>query len=273
MLFFLYGCKSSRGPVTPIPVTSQFKASYALIDGEHQLELKNYLKAPVRFFLSVPDIEINSRLKDLQPLVLKPEQDTLIHISAEGYPHLQPVFHVGYGNPEKPVVHSPVSLPVSRNKPVRILQGHDGSYSHNDKVSRYAIDFKLNIGDTVYSASKGFVVQVIESYKYGGKDLRWKDMANKIVVYDPETGRFFQYSHLVQNGSFVKQGDTVKQGQPIGLSGNTGFSDTPHLHFVVLIPDDSTPGMRSVPVDFMDGFKGEDFRKNSLLPKKNRQGS
>lgn len=273
LLFFLSGCKSSPAPVTPIPVRGQADVSYDYLGGEHRLKLKNHLKAPVRFYVSVPDKEINSRLEDLQPLVLKAEQDTIIHLNAKGYPHLQPTFRLEYGDLKKPVVHSPVSLPVPRNKPIRILQGHNGAYSHYDIDSRYAIDFKLNIGDTVFSASQGLVVQVIKGYKYGGKDLRWKDMANKIVTYDPETGRFFQYSHLVQNGSFVKQGDTVKQEQPIGLSGNTGFSDTPHLHFVVLIPNDSTPGLRSVPVDFIGGFKGKDFRKNAILPEKEQQGS
>ena len=32
----------------------------------------------------------------------------------------------------------------------------------------------------------------------------------------------------------MKEGQTIKAGQPIGLSGNSGFSAEPHLHINVL---------------------------------------
>jgi len=38
----------------------------------------------------------------------------------------------------------------------------------------------------------------------------------------------------------------VQAGQPLGLSGNSGFSTAPHLHFVVQV--NRGMGLRSVPV-------------------------
>jgi murein DD-endopeptidase MepM/ murein hydrolase activator NlpD len=54
------------------------------------------------------------------------------------------------------------------------------------------------------------------------------------------------YAHLQEGGVLVRIGQRVRAGQQIGLSGNTGFTTGPHLHFVVQV----NRGMRleSIPV-------------------------
>ncbi len=46
-------------------------------------------------------------------------------------------------------------------------------------------------------------------------------------------GSIAYYWHLQKDGVLVNIGDTVQTGQWIGLSGNTGYSAFPHLHFEV----------------------------------------
>lgn len=54
------------------------------------------------------------------------------------------------------------------------------------------------------------------------------------LVIDHGNGEFSAISHLNIGSISVKVGDRVVQGQPIGKVGNTGSSNSPHLHFELL---------------------------------------
>lgn len=54
------------------------------------------------------------------------------------------------------------------------------------------------------------------------------------VILDLGGGRFALYAHLQPGSIRVREGDSVQRGDVLGLVGNTGNSDAPHLHFHVM---------------------------------------
>ncbi|MDP5141105.1 MAG: M23 family metallopeptidase [Spirosomaceae bacterium] len=162
------------------------------------------------------------------------------------------------GNPAEVSIDTSTryAYPFPRNKSYKIIQGYNGNFSHKSDYSRYAVDFALAIGDTVCAARDGIVVGVVKDYNIGGNDRKYRDYANFITLYHAD-GTFTQYVHLKQNGAFVAIGDTVRTNQPIGLSGMTGFTSIPHLHFNVLKP--TFDGAKSFPVKFFP-LDGKDLK-------------
>ena len=61
----------------------------------------------------------------------------------------------------------------------------------------------------------------------------WGSGYGYVVYIDHPDGRQTRYGHLSK--VLVSVGQTVTQGQKIALSGNTGVSTGPHLHFEILI--------------------------------------
>lgn len=136
-------------------------------------------------------------------------------------------------------------LPLRQNQ-FRIDQGFGGSFSHGDPQNRFAVDFAAAVGTPVLAARAGTVMQVESDFekaslnqeKYGGR-------ANFVRILH-EDGAMSLYAHLKSDGVLVRVGQRVAAGQQIGLSGNTGFTTGPHLHFVVQV----NRGMRLESIPF-----------------------
>lgn len=84
------------------------------------------------------------------------------------------------------------------------------------------IDWATRTGTTVVAARGGVVTQAGWAGSYG-----------YCVVITHSDGHITRYAHLSQVD--VTYGQEVAQGQRIGLSGNTGYSTGPHLHFEIIM--------------------------------------
>lgn len=121
------------------------------------------------------------------------------------------------------------SLPFEEGKAYWLVQGYFSRFSHKERV---ALDFKMKCGTKVYAAREGIVVRVKEDGKRGGLNRKYRADGNNIVIQHSDGSRA-GYWHLQKDGALVNVGDSVKKGQVIGLSGKTGYSAFPHLHFLV----------------------------------------
>src|SRR6185436_20726326 len=122
------------------------------------------------------------------------------------------------------------SLPFENKKKVFLIQGYESKiFSHKNER---ALDFKVKKGTKVCAARAGVVISVREDSDKGGLKKENLSDGNYVSIQHID-GSVAHYWHLQKNGTMVNVGDTVKTGQWIGLSGNTGYSAFPHLHFEV----------------------------------------
>jgi len=120
-------------------------------------------------------------------------------------------------------------LPYEKNTKHLLVQGYFSRFSHKNRA---ALDFKMKRGTTICATREGVVIRVKEDGNKGGWNKKYRPYGNVIVIQHADGSRA-GYWHLQFNGALVNVGDTVKQDQPIGLSGKTGYTLFPHLHFIV----------------------------------------
>ncbi len=97
------------------------------------------------------------------------------------------------------------------------------------------IDFRAVTGTRVYASKGGRVIFAGRKGGYG-----------KIVGIEHEGNFTTWYGHLSRIR--VKRGQTVNQGKVIGLSGNTGISTGPHLHFEIRYKGRSEKPTKHLPI-------------------------
>ena len=98
------------------------------------------------------------------------------------------------------------------------------------------IDLRASTGTKVYAANSGEVTT-------SGYSSAW----GNYIIINHGGGYTTLYAHLSRRN--VSKGKKVKQGDVIGLSGNTGYSTGPHLHFEI-----NQNGTSKNPLDWFKGF-------------------
>ena len=104
---------------------------------------------------------------------------------------------------------------------------------HRAMREHHGVDYLIPEGTAVFATADGIVQSLSEKNTTHGK----------AITIDHGNGYQTSYSHLLDIR--VKKGDKVKRGDIIAMSGNSGLSFAPHLHYEVIFN-----GMRVDPVHY-----------------------
>ena len=96
---------------------------------------------------------------------------------------------------------------------------------HRAMREHHGVDYLIPEGTAVFATADGVVKSLSEKNSTHGK----------AVTIDHGNGYETSYSHLLDIR--IKRGQKVKRGDIIALSGNSGLSFAPHLHYEVIYRD------------------------------------
>ena len=192
-----------------------------------------------------------------------------------------PRWAVGGGCCSPPSYHRGATLPI--NGSIHVAERFAIDFVQlNDKSMLFTGDDAESVETTHISATKSIRSPTVPWL--GSEDGLPEQIPGKLpedatiqmaggnyVVVDIGNGRFAFYAHMQPGSLKVKKGDTVKQGQVLGLLGNSGNTDTPHLHFHVM--DGPSPLLSNgLPYVFTSVHRaGPDHRRTAAVHRRGLQ--
>jgi len=117
-----------------------------------------------------------------------------------------------------------------------------------------ALDIPMPVGTPILAAADGVATRVVPT---DSSD------AGIFIALTHASGLVSRYLHLSK--VLVSQGQRVTKGQQIGLSGTTGLSEGPHLHFDLAVPSSLLPAVVAVVGTPTTGFPS-DFGFGTPIP-------
>lgn len=153
-------------------------------------------------------------------------------------------------NPVHAQAATPYLLPWQPGNYYELIQGNNSVADHQG-IEAYAFDFPMSPGTLILAARAGTVSMVRENSNTGGYNIAYANDANYVVINQGD-GTQALYLHLMYHGALVRVGQQVLQGQPVALSGDTGWTSGPHLHFVVEQYSATDHLTQSLPISFAD---------------------
>ena len=124
------------------------------------------------------------------------------------------------------------------------------------RIHHDGIDFSAPSGTKVYAPGNGVVRYTGYNFGYGKK-----------IVIDHGFGYTTVYAHLSR--SLVKKGQKITRGDIIALSGNTGISTGPHLHYEI----HKNNRKINPSAYFFDNFAPESFLTAKPAPKEHNSNT
>lgn len=126
------------------------------------------------------------------------------------------------------LIKEPFVMPL--NSKITSIYGVRRLFNNVKRGQHLGTDFRAAIGVQIPATNRGKVVLARDLFYTGNT-----------VILDHGLDIFTVYGHLSK--TLVKEGDIVERGDLIGLSGNTGRSSGPHLHWGVKVQGQYVDGV------------------------------
>lgn len=265
--------KTVEMPVDPTPMVSMRKLG---TEREPEYSFINNIWGPV---------ELELRLHDAENVTPDPPLPARIELAGQTEKRLlkikatDPTLGFSFRLSYKQMIGPPIQqlppevdyyppFPLGLQFP--ISQGFDNDVTHSKPPNQYAVDIVMPIGTPILAARAGTVMDMEDDFHGAAQQQRYLARSNQIRILHAD-GTMAVYAHLQPNSLRVRLGTKIARGQWIANSGNTGFSNGPHLHFVIQL--NAGMSLESLPFRFVTPMGGtmtpaKRMMIDGVLPKK-----